>query len=757
MPAGLTFNVYGNDVSASKVIHDVTSEAEGGAKKTASAWKTTAGIIGGALVAAKVKDFLSDSVREASDLQQNLGGAGAVFDKWSASVVTNSEKAATALGLSQNQYLESANKLGALLHGQGVASDQLGKATDDLIHKGADLAATFGGTTADAVEALTAAFKGETDPIERYGVSLKQSDISAQMAADGTDKLTGKAHKLAQQQAVLTLINQQTAASQGQFAAQTDTLAEKQQILSAKFDNIKASVGSAIIPLLSELAGVVTDDILPAFAGTVHWLESNWSWLKYVAGAVGTLWLAWKGYTIVKGAVVGISTAVNTLKTDFAAMKASSASALGGLKGGSAAGAAAVGGLALGVLGLGFAISQMIPDHVDEDLKKLAQRFTEGKESAGGWTQALKDSNGAITDSIRSTIAAQLQQDGLADKAAKAGVSLEAMTDAVVGNSQAFDALVASWQAGGDPSSVTIDQLRGLHEGFGKARSDAASLAAVTDTNTAAQGKQAGALDDTADAMDNQKTSADKLLASIKALSGDKINAAQAELKFRDGIAEATKQVHDNGKSLSVNTTAGRANREWLLDQISSLNGVAQAQLNAGAKTETVTAKMRTNEDALRRAARAAGFNKDEVNALIVKYGHVPTVKDTRINADASQANATIDNLITRIQGLGGTITIGARGTRGASANAQGSGFYRGGPTIVGEHGIEIVDPPPGSSIYTTSQSESMLGGGGGTPVVINIQTPVYSTAAEVGRALRDALDAAAAQGVKFTIAKAVV
>src|SRR4029077_17622360 len=62
---------------------------------------------------------------------------------------------------------------------------ELGPQTDDLINLGADLAATYGGTTSEAVSALSALLRGERDPIERYGVSLKQADVDAQLLATG--------------------------------------------------------------------------------------------------------------------------------------------------------------------------------------------------------------------------------------------------------------------------------------------------------------------------------------------------------------------------------------------------------------------------------------------------------------------------------------------------------------------------------------------------------------------------------------------
>jgi anti-sigma28 factor (negative regulator of flagellin synthesis) len=135
-----------------------------------------------------------------------------------------------------------------------MAHDEMKDKTTALIAKGADMAAIFGGTAADAVDALSSALKGEMDPIERYGVSLNQAAIQTQMAADGTDKLTGAAQKQAQTNAILELITKQTADTQGQWAAQSGTAAEAQQILGAKVENLKAKIGEGLLPMFASAA-----------------------------------------------------------------------------------------------------------------------------------------------------------------------------------------------------------------------------------------------------------------------------------------------------------------------------------------------------------------------------------------------------------------------------------------------------------------------------------------------------------------------
>lgn len=204
------------------------------------------------------------AVKSASTVEQAVGGAGATFGKYADTVVAKASKAALAVGLSKGEYLDLANVIGSQLKNAGTSMDALGPKTDKLIGLGADLAAQFGGSTSDAVSAVSSLLKGETDPIERYGVSIKQSDINARLAAQGLDKLTGKAQKQAQATAALALLTEQTASAHGAFARESGTVANTQQKLTALWENGKAVLGAALLPVLVVLGQFLLGTLVPA-------------------------------------------------------------------------------------------------------------------------------------------------------------------------------------------------------------------------------------------------------------------------------------------------------------------------------------------------------------------------------------------------------------------------------------------------------------------------------------------------------------
>lgn len=236
-----------------------------GGKRFSAAFASTLKIgmlAGGVAVAA----FGKAAVGAASDAQQSIGATQTVFSKFSKAVIGDSNKAAQQFGLSANSYRENANLIGSLFKNQGVSTEQLAGKTKQMIGVGADLAATFGGTTTDAVGALGAAFKGEYDSLERYGVSLKESTVSALLAKRGQDKLTGASLAGAKQQAVTDLIMRQSKDSLGAFGKESNTLAGQQQRLGAQFENIKAKVGTLLLPVLTRFAGFLNSTLLPGIS-----------------------------------------------------------------------------------------------------------------------------------------------------------------------------------------------------------------------------------------------------------------------------------------------------------------------------------------------------------------------------------------------------------------------------------------------------------------------------------------------------------
>lgn len=220
--------------------------------------------LGLAAGAAAVGAVAVASVKAASDQEQAFGALESVYGKNAKQVKAWARGAAEDVGLSATAYGNLSAIVGSQLKNMGRSTAEAAGESDKLITMGADLAATFGGSVSDAVGAVGSLLRGERDPIERYGVAIKQADIDAQLAKDGLTGLTGAALRQAEANATLTLLTNQTAAAHGAFGRESTTLAGQTERLKAEFDNAKAALGSRLIPALALGVKWVREELAPA-------------------------------------------------------------------------------------------------------------------------------------------------------------------------------------------------------------------------------------------------------------------------------------------------------------------------------------------------------------------------------------------------------------------------------------------------------------------------------------------------------------
>lgn len=197
------------------------------------------------------------AVDSASRSEQAMGSLDSVFGEQSSTVQQWAADAAENVGLAKSEYAELAAVMGASLKNMGLSTKDAAGATEQLVSLGADLSAAFGGSSKQAVEALNSALRGEADPAERYGLSLKQATIQAELAAKGQDKLTGAALQQAKAQAIITLATKQASGVVGQFSREQDTAAGSAQRAAAAFENAKADLGQALLPVVKAVAAEV--------------------------------------------------------------------------------------------------------------------------------------------------------------------------------------------------------------------------------------------------------------------------------------------------------------------------------------------------------------------------------------------------------------------------------------------------------------------------------------------------------------------
>jgi hypothetical protein len=393
-------------------------------------------VVGAAGVAA-LGALVGKSIQDASNLQQAVGAVESVFGDASDTIAAFADTAAEAAGLSRREVSEMSAVIGAQLQGMGFELEASAEQAVELQRRAADMAATFGGTTAEAVQAISSLMRGERDPIERYGVSIKAADVNARILALGLDTSTTAAKKNAEAVAGLQLLMEATAKTEGQFARETESLSGTQQRLTANLENIRATIGTALLPQVAAVAErlnqAVTDNLpaiegfaaklpgifeklltivenlpwgaigsafqlmgtgaeaaLTAFAGAPSWLQTavltGWGLNKLTGGALGSIVSQLAG-GLVKG-VLGMTAGVVNIN-------AATVNGGGGLPGG-AAGRGLVGGLATGVA----AASPLIAAAAVVEVVNFENMRTESRENLQGILDQMPRDAATIDESI---------------------------------------------------------------------------------------------------------------------------------------------------------------------------------------------------------------------------------------------------------------------------------------------------------------------------------------------------------------------
>jgi len=218
-------------------------------------------------------DFGRSSVTAARDLESNLIGLESIFGSL-APRMEQFGKNAVNIGLSQNQAAKASTFIGSVLKQAGFSMEDVAGQTENLVAIASDLAFVYNYDVSEALSGITALFRGEYDPIEKFGVALKQNEVNALVAAKGLGHLTGQEMLNAQQTVRMEQLFLRSADAAGAFAAQSGTLFAEQKKLNAVFENLQANVGLRLTPAIANLMSQMRPLVSDLGPGLTHTMDN---------------------------------------------------------------------------------------------------------------------------------------------------------------------------------------------------------------------------------------------------------------------------------------------------------------------------------------------------------------------------------------------------------------------------------------------------------------------------------------------------
>jgi len=194
-----------------------------------------------------ISQVIAPAIKAASDFQEATSKVNVVFGRASKTIKDFANNAARDLGQSKQSVLDAAGAFGTFGKAAGLAGDDLATFTTDFVTLSTDLASFNNTSPEEAVLAIGAALRGESEPLRRYGVLLNDAVLKQEAMTlgiyDGKGALTAQQKVLAAQSAIY----KQTGDAQGDFMRTSDGLANSQRTLKATFDDIQVAIGNAFL------------------------------------------------------------------------------------------------------------------------------------------------------------------------------------------------------------------------------------------------------------------------------------------------------------------------------------------------------------------------------------------------------------------------------------------------------------------------------------------------------------------------------
>lgn len=268
-----------------------------GSKFKAGAFALGAGFLGGLLegglekISEVVVDQLQKSIEAASNLQETQSKVRQVFGQSAPAILSWGRTSAKAMGMSERGAEDAASQFAVLGKAAGLTGPELVGFSTELTNTAADMASFSNTTPEDAIVALAAGLRGESEPLRAYGILLDDAALRQEALALGLIKTTNQA--LTPQQKVLAshaVIMQQLGDQAGDFARTSEGTANQQRILTAEIENTQAAIGQKLLPVfdkLLKLALIVVEFIAERVVPTFDLMGST---AQSVADAIGAAW-----------------------------------------------------------------------------------------------------------------------------------------------------------------------------------------------------------------------------------------------------------------------------------------------------------------------------------------------------------------------------------------------------------------------------------------------------------------------------------
>lgn len=257
--------------------------------------KGLGGILAGAFAVDQIISGIGSVITAASDLGESINAVEVTFGNASDGVLELGENAATALGLSQVEFNQLAVRFSAFAETIAGPGGNVSNTLDELTTRASDFASVMNLEVSEAAQLFQSGLAGETEPLRQFGVDLSAASVQAFAYANGIAEAGEELSEEQKVQARYQSLLEQTAKTQGDFANTSDSLANRQRIMGAEWENLQADIGQAFVPAAEAGLGILSG-LLPVIRNVSDFLGNNLApAIQDVTNFIGSLFSGLQG------------------------------------------------------------------------------------------------------------------------------------------------------------------------------------------------------------------------------------------------------------------------------------------------------------------------------------------------------------------------------------------------------------------------------------------------------------------------------
>lgn len=314
-------------------VKDINNKL-GNVEKQLGGFSKSIGKVGGLLkgafafaAGAAVVGQLGDMVGAASDLNETLSKSKTIFGPAAADIEKFGANAAKSLGLSKEEAIGGAAAFGNFFDQIGIGKKASADMSKSFLQMSGDLASFNNADPSKVMEAFTSATRGEYDSLQAFIPTINAAKVETEALRLSHKKSAKELTDADKANALYSLSVKGMGKAQGDFARTSTGAANQQRILSAQWKNAQATIGTALLPILTKLLNFISTTAIPAIGRFADYFKTNLlPTLKDLGATVaGAVLPALKGigefFTQHTGTAKGLAVAVLALGAAFVAYK----------------------------------------------------------------------------------------------------------------------------------------------------------------------------------------------------------------------------------------------------------------------------------------------------------------------------------------------------------------------------------------------------------------------------------------------------